>query len=367
MKKLGIFLAVACLLTLLAGTASAKVIDSAGNKFDLAQDVLATSPVEGDYVAVGLNVTLESGVTGDIFAFGRNVTITDEGSVQNIIAAGQVVNIRAAQVRNIYAGGGDITVAAGTEAGGVYIAGANVTFSGTAQDVVLAGTSVTVDGTVYGNLTIRSDNITLSGDVTVGGKITVVGTVKPELPTTIDESQLTFRRVMARPKKDEPPKLGVSRFSVIMACVSLVTAVLFALIFTLLRGDFFRDRAQEFKRTVGRYLLYGLLAFIVVPVVAFAFMFTVIAIPISAIALVLYAVLLYLAPVLTGIVLARLILPRVNRYLAASIGAVVITLLMMVPYLKIVIFLLSSFYILGAVIRRLKPHREAPPPEASRG
>ena len=345
-----------------------EVIDSADNKFDLAQDVLATNPVEGDYVAIRLNVTLEAGVSGDIAAFGRNVAITDDGSVQNIITAGQVVNIRAAKARNIYAAGGDITVASGTEAGGVYIAGANVTFSGTAQDVVLAGTSVTVDGTVYGNLTIRSDDITLAGDVTVGGKITVVGTVKPELRPTIDESQVTFRRVMARqPKKDEPPKLGVSRFSVIMSLVSLVTAVLFALILTLLRGDFFRDRAQEFKRTFGRYLLYGLLAFIVVPVVAFAFMFTVIAIPISAIVLVLYAILLYLAPVLTGIVLARLILPRVNRYLAASIGAVVLTLLMMVPYLKILIFLLSSFYILGAAIRRLKPHREAPPPEAATG
>jgi hypothetical protein len=105
----------------------------------------------------------------------------------------------------------------------------------------------------------------------------------------------------------------------------------------------------------------------VVPVVAFAFMFTVIAIPISVIVLVLYGILLYLAPILAGIILARLILPRMNRYLAASIGAVVLTLLMMVPYLKILIFLFSSFYILGAAIRRLKPHREAPPPEAARG
>jgi hypothetical protein len=367
MKKLGIILAIVCLLALPAHTASAKVIDSAGNKFDMAQDVLATSPVEGDYVAFGLNVTLESGVSGDIFAFGRNVAITDEGSVQNIITAGQVVNIRAAKVRNIYAAGGDVTVGSGTEVGGVYIVGANVTFSGTAQDVVLGGTSVTVDGTVYGNLTIRSDDITFGGDVTVGGKITVVGTVKPEMPPTIDESQVTFRRIVARQKKDEPPKLGISRMAVIMSCVSLVTAVLFALILTLLRGDFFRDRAQEFKRTVGRYLLYGLLAFIVVPVVAFAFMFTVIAIPISVIVLVLYGILLYLAPILAGIILARLILPRMNRYLAASIGAVVLTLLMMVPYLKILIFLFSSFYILGAAIRRLKPHREAPPPEAARG
>lgn len=367
MKRLRIFLLVLCLALLVTVPAAAGAVESAGNKFDLAQDVIADKPVEGDYLALGLNVTLESGVTGDIMALGRNITVTDPGTVQNIMALGQVVNIRAAKVRNIYACGGDVTVAAGTEAGGVYAAGGNITFSGTAQDVHLAGTSVTVDGTVYGNLSIRSDDITFGSDVTVGGNITIVGTVEPQLPPTIDQSQVTFRRVMSRPKPQEPPKLGISRFQVIMACVSLVTAVLFALILTLLRGDFFRDRAQEFRRTVGRYLLMGLLAFIVVPVVAFAFMFTVICIPISAIVLILYGILLYLAPVLTGIIVARWLLPRMNRYLAASIGAAVMTLLMLIPYLKIVLFLFSALYILGVAARRAKPHKESPPPEASGG
>ena len=253
-----------CLLALPALFASAKVIDSAGNKFDMAQDVLATS-CGRDYVAFGLNVTLDR-VSGDISPSAATSPSRTRAAFR-IITAGQVVNIRAAKVRNIYAAGGDVTVGSGTEVGGVYIVGANVTFSGTAQDVVLGGTSVTVDGTVYGNLTIRSDDITFGGDVTVGGKITVVGTVKPEMPPTIDESQVTFRRILARQKKDEPPKLGISRMAVIMSCVSLVTAC------SCPHPD---PPAGDFSATGRRSLSapwaipsLGLLAFIVVPVVAF--------------------------------------------------------------------------------------------------
>jgi TctA family transporter len=94
-------------------------------------------------------------------------------------------------------------------------------------------------------------------------------------------------------------------------------------------------------------------------------MLTIFAIPVCVIVLMVYGILLYLAPVITGIILGRLVLPRLNRYLAASIGAGVITLLMAVPYLKVLLFLLSAFYVLGILIRRMKPRREGNHPEVS--
>lgn len=105
-------------------------------------------------------------------------------------------------------------------------------------------------------------------------------------------------------------------------------------------------------------LLWGLLAFIVIPVAALACMLTVIAMPVSVIGLMLYASILYLSPVVTGIVLGRRLLPRINRFLSASLGAAAVSILLLVPYLKVLLFAAAAFYTLGITVSGLKPRRE---------
>lgn len=359
MKKLKIFMLLIVTAIALTGTASATYFDSAQNRFDFAGNVIADKSVEGDYVAFGATVKLESGVAGDIVAGGRNIIITDDNAVQNIFAAGQYITVRAKSARNIYAAAGDMTINAGTEAKGVYLLGGTISFGGTATDAYLAGASVNVDGTIYENLTIRSDHITFGKNVTVGGRVTIYGTVKPELPPTIDETQVTFKKVMNLDRGNRlGAERGISRFSVIMAIVCIVTAVFIAVLLTLFRGGYFKARANEFKNRWGKTILAGLIAFIVVPVAALICMLTIFAIPVSVIVLILYGVLLYLSPVITGIVLGRLLMPKMNRYLSSSIGALVIRLLLLVPFVKIVVFLFCAFYTLGITVLSLKPRRE---------
>jgi hypothetical protein len=360
MKKLRILLMLLFVTQLPIGTAAAKVIDSADNRFDFAGNVIADRSIGGDYIAFGQNVKLESGVSGDIIALGRNIIITDDGAVQNIFAAGQHIDVRTRSARNMYAAGGDITVNAGTELKGAYLVGANITFGGTARDVYMAGASVTADGIVNGNMIIRSDNITFGRNVSVGGHLTVIGTVKPQLPPNIDPAKMTFRRLMHVKGEDRTGPPGVSRFQVIMAAAGVVTSVLLALLLTLFRGAYFRARAAGFKKRAWKDLLIGLLTFIVVPVGALICLLTVFAIPVSVIVLVFYAMALYLAPVATGVILGRLLLPGINRYLSSALGAAAIRLLLLVPVLKFVLFLLCAFYTLGIAVMTLKPHRENP-------
>ncbi|SHI21053.1 hypothetical protein SAMN02745823_03442 [Sporobacter termitidis DSM 10068] len=363
MNKLKTVLCFALVCILLAGTASAAVTDSADNRFDFAGNVIADRNVTGDYVAIGQNIKLEAGVKGDIIAIGRAITITDQDAVQNIFALGQYVTVRAKSARNIYATGADVTVSDGTDVKGAYLCGVNISFGGTAQDAYMAGASVTEDGTIYGDLTIRSDHITFGRNATVGGHLTVIGTVKPQLPPNIDPAKMTFKRVM-HPRNDNKPagQQGVNRFKVIMAAVGVVTAVILALLMTLFRGGYFKARALEFRKRWWKDLLFGIIAFIVMPVAALVCMLTIFAIPIGVIVLAIYAVLIYLAPVITGMILGRVVLPRMSRYLSAGLGAAVIELLMLVPILKLVIALLCAFYTLGITVVRMKPRRENNPP-----
>lgn len=358
MKKIISMLLCTLIMALLAGTAAAVNVDSADNRFDIAGSVIADREVKGDYVAVGNTVKLESGVGGDIISAGRNIIITDEGAVQNIFAAGQNVSIRAKSVRNIYAAGGDIIVNSGTSTGGAYLVGATVTFGGIATDVSIAAPDVTVDGTIYGNLIVRSDHITFAKNVTVDGHVTIYGTVKPELPPNIDEGKVTFRRIIHSGKNvSDSVEAGISRLKVIAAVVGVVTAILLALLLTLFGNTWLKKHADQFDRRAGAMLGWGVLAFIVIPVIALACMLTVIALPVGVIAAMLYAVILYLSPVIAGIVLGRRLLPKMNRYLSAAIGAAAVAILLLIPYLKVLLFAVSAFYALGITVTGLKPRR----------
>jgi hypothetical protein len=360
MKKTRILALFLLTVLLLTGTASAMYFDSANNRFDFAGNVIADKNVEGDYIAFGATVKLESGVTGDIIAGGRNIIITDDNAVQNIYAAGQYINVRAKSARNIYAAGVDITVNAGTDVKGAYLVGGTISFGGTAVDAYMTGASITVDGTIYENLVIRSDHITFGKNVTVNGHVTIYATVKPELPPTIDEAKVTYKRVMHMGKGNiDLSERGISRIKVIMAAVGVVTAVFIALLLTLFRGGYFKAKALEFRKTWGKMLLFGLIAFIVIPIAALVCMLTVFAIPLCLIVLILFGIILYLSPVVTGSILGRRVMPKMNRFLSVSIGAAAISLLLHVPYLKIALFLACAFYTLGIAVMSLRPRREA--------
>ncbi len=355
-RLLAFFLLTVILLT---GTASAVYFDSANNRFDFAGNVIADKSVEGDYIAFGGTVKLESGVAGDIIAGGRNIIINDDSAVQNIYAAGSYVTVRAKSARNIYAVGGDVTINAGTDAKGVYLVGGMISFGGTAVDAYMTGASVTVDGTIYENLVIRSDSITFGKNVTVNGHITIYASVKPQLPSGIDEAKVTYKRVMHIGKGNiDLSARGISRIKVIMAAVSVVTAVFIALLLTLFRGGYFKAKALEFPKTWGKMLLFGLIAFIVIPIAALVCMLTVFAIPVCVIVLILYGIILYLSPVITGVILGRRLMPKMNRFLSVSLGAAALSLLLRVPYLKIALFLACAFYTLGITVMSLRPRRE---------
>jgi len=354
MKKLRVFLLIIVILSTVAPVASAMDFTSASNKFSLSSNVIASEQATGDYIAFGETVKLEAGVAGDIITGGWNVIITDDNELQNVFAAGQNVTVRVKKARNIYAAGADIiSVNTTNEIKGAYLAGRNVSFDGTATDLMAVGASVTVSGTIYENLQIRSD------DITVGGHVTIYATVKPELPNTISESQVTFKRIIQRNKDNEQaPAGGVSRTAVILAILSIITAIIIAILLTLFRGGFYRTHADVFKKKAWLSLLIGLLAFIVIPIAALLCMFTVVAIPISIIVLMLYGILLYLAPMKTGIVLGRAVLPKMNRFLAAGIGTLAVQLLLLIPYVKVLIFFLCAFYALGITAASLKPRKE---------
>ena len=337
-----------------------RTVSSADNTFILAKDARQTARTEGDLAALGGDAEVSRGVGGDIFAAGKNVLVTDDEELQNIAAAGANVNVHVKNARNIYAVGGDIDVQADDAAKGVYIAGLSVTLAGTMTDAYIAAASANISGTIAGNLTIRANNVTFDPDATVGGEITIYSRNRPSLPASIDPSKITYKTpgVIGRIRDGALSDMTLlQKLGIALTISGIVASTLISLLMNAMRGSFFHERAQGIKRFFWRDMLRGLAGVIVVPVLALLLFVSVAGIPVGAVLLLIYVVALYLAPVVSGVILGRLIFPKMNRFASGAIITCFIRLLLLVPYLGLVVATAAYLFGLGSLVSAIPPRR----------
>ena len=125
------------------------------------------------------------------------------------------------------------------------------------------------------------------------------------------------------------------------------------MILTLLCKRYLEKGTLVVKSKVWLPLLIGFSALIIVPIVAIIAMFTVVAVPLSFIALIIYGLLIYIAPVISGIILGKVVFKNMNIYLSALIGTVIIKLVMLVPYLGGILFFGAMLLSLGLFVLSL--------------
>lgn len=337
-----------------------RTVDSAGNKFILAKDARQSAKIEGDLAAIGGDTEVSRGVGGDVFTAGQNVIITDDEELQNVAAAGANVSVHVKKARNIYAAGGNVDLQVDDASKGVYIAGLSVTLAGTMTDAYVRAASANISGTIAENLIVRANNVTFDPDATVGGDVTIISKKRPDLPASIDPSKVTYKSPGVISSFKDGAFLGQTMFQrllIILTVSGIVAAIILSLIMNAMRGGFFHERALQFKRYFWRDMLRGLAGIIVTPIIALLLIASVVGIPIGAVLLVVYAVAMYLAPVVSGVILGRLLFPKMNRFGSGVIATCFIWLLMLVPYLGIVVTVATSLYGIGSLIAAIPPRR----------
>ena len=131
----------------------------ADNLFATGETILIDQPVSGDIFAAGERVTITAPVTEDIFAAGGNIEITSPID-QDIFAAGNTITIEGS-ADDIFAAGNTITLRPTTTiTGDAYLAGQTVTLAGTIKgDVRVAGQQVVI-----------ATGTTITGALISGGK-----------------------------------------------------------------------------------------------------------------------------------------------------------------------------------------------------
>ncbi len=140
-----------------------------------------------------------SGVGGDLYWAGQSLSLDDASIDRDIIAAGESLSIRdctvggavrlAARTIDIAKTtiDGSVTVAtqhvvlnSGSTANCFYAAGETVALRGSAKSAVLAGSTVTIDGTVDGDVEVWADKLVLGKNANITGTVNAHVSQDPE-------------------------------------------------------------------------------------------------------------------------------------------------------------------------------------------
>ena len=311
--------------------------------------------INGDVFCVGQSVNIDATVHGDVICAGQDVTIS--GTVDgNVRLAGQTVSIDANVAKNATVAGMTVSLDANAKIGQDLTATAStVNLKGAiGRDVVGGGTDVTFNGPVGRNVTVNGNQVNLKGDARIAGDFTYTS------PNKVD--QLAGAKVAGNTvHKTEPAKEGRhwGNFSFGFYLYSLIAMLLVALAFAYFFPGFLRRNTATITESFGKTLLIGLVAGLVIPMIAFGLVLTAIGIPLAIFILVatLFATMLCgpIAAYLTGHLIWR---KQKNPLLLAIIGAVVLVTASYIPLLGLLVMMLAYWLGLGALLVNLRAHMQ---------
>ncbi len=235
-------------------------------------------------------------------------------------------------------------------AGDIYVLDGDVTIRGTVTgDVVVADGDVIIRGTVEGNV------VTVAGQATLGRR----GNVRGDITYADKEPvQTPGSQVGGEVKKFDVADAGILGAIAWLIGIT-VSLFLLGLILLLLAPR----AADAVARTASAKALasfgVGFLAFFLIPIIAFAALFTVVGIPLGVILLLLVLPLYAISYVTAAFALGRRII-KGSRILAFLVGLVILQLLTLIPIAGGLIGFLAVIFGLGLLLLTLFRARRGP-------
>lgn len=321
-----------------------------------------------------------SGVEGDLYWAGQSLNLDDASIGRDIIAAGDTLSIRdctiggavrlAARTIDVSktAIDGSVTVAGqhvvlntGSTANCFYAMGETVALRGSAKSAALAGSTVTIDGTVEGDVEVWADKLVLGKNARITGTVNAHVSEDPERAAGAEVGALK----MDRTENEDTSTLNDIVGGIVAAALSTCfIALLLELVFPRATAS----AAGMLHQRPTPLWVSGLLGTIaVIPTI----LLLIISIAGLSLAGALMCAVIGVALVSTafaGCAIARMIGHNQNRYAMAAVGGVAAGALTGLPLIGDFISGVAFVFMLGYVIQiiwrsaRLKPQQAANTP-----
>ncbi len=298
-----------------SGTVNGDVLATGGNLF-------ISGPVLGDIEAAGGSVNIMSSVAGDVRVAGGNIVIANS-------VGGDLVVV-----------GGQISVVPGSTAGkDLKIAGGNIDYSGeTKGSASIKGGTVYFNGTVEGDLLIEAEKVKLGPNAVVLGNFDYYSPSQTIISQEVRiDGETNFHKTEI-PTKETSKGAFVGFMSLVWIIKSLMIFVAALIIFYVFKHQA-TDIVSKSVTSFWKEVLRGFVVMVVVPVAVILSFFTVVGAFIGIIAVLFYAMLLFVGAVVSVLVFAKLALKylfkkpdyKLNWWIILC-SVIVLALIGMVPF-----------------------------------
>ena len=350
-----LFALIALALTALP-TVSFAGTDTAGNV--LATEVDSTpSGIEGDLYWAGQSLNLDDASIGrDIIAAGENLSIRDctvGGAVR--LAARTIDIAKTAIDGSVTVAGQHVVLNTGSTANCFYAAGETVALRGSAKSAALAGDTVTIDGTVDGDVEVWADKLILGKNARITGTVNAHVSQDPERAEGAQVGALKIDRTENENTSTANDIIGGIVAAALSTCF---VAILLELVFPRATAS----AAGMLHQRPMPLWVSGLLGTVAVAPAVLLLIISIAGLMCGVIGIAL------VSAAFTGTAVARMVGHNQNRYAMAAVGGIVAGALTALPLMGNFVSGVAFVFTLGYAIQiiwrnaHLKPQQPANTP-----
>jgi len=316
----------------------------------------------------GEQLIIDGDVNGDIFAAGNSIIIN--GNVNgDILGAAETIRITGVIDGNVRLIAKKIIID-GQIKRGATIAGESIYFnekSSIGATALAFARSIEMRGDISGNLDGAAESLFISGKLThtnvkvdklvisefaeIKGNLNYKAVIEAEIGEgAIIGGEINFTEGTIRDfSKYETPGFI---FGLLMKFLSLF-ALGFVILSLVKRPTILVIR--KMKEDPMKAILWGLVSFIVIPLLALAFAITIIGLPIAFVLIALYFVLLYFAYIYSGLLVGRWVAAKFKWKMtwpwALLLGLFILIVLVALPFIGGLFFFIAMWWGLGGIIQ----------------
>ena len=357
-----LFALIALALTALP-TASFAGTDTAGNVLATDNDV-NPSGVEGDLYWAGQALNLDdASIARDIIAAGDTLSIRDCTVGGAVRLAARTIDIAKTTVNgSVTVAGQHVVLNSDSAANCFYAMGETVALRGSAKSAALAGDTVTIDGTVEGDVEIWADKLVLGKNARITGTVNAHVSEDPERATGAEVGALKIDRT-------ENESAATTANDIIGGIVAAALSTCFvALLLELVFPRATASAAGMLHQRPTPLWVSGLLGTIAVVPAVLLLIISIAGLPLAGTLLCGVIGIALVSSAFAGCAIARMVGHSQNRYAMAAVGGIAAGALTAIPlvgdFISGVAFVFTLGYIIQIIWRNahLKPQQPANTP-----
>lgn len=357
-----LFALIALALTALP-TASFAGTDTAGNVLATDNDV-NPSGVEGDLYWAGQALNLDdTSIDRDIIAAGDTLSIRDCTVGGAVRLAARTIDIAKTTVDgSVTVAGQHVVLNSGSAANCFYAMGETVALRGSTKSAALAGDTVTIDGTVEGDVEVWADKLVLGKNARITGTVNAHISEDPERAAGAEVGALKIDRT-------ENESAATTANDIIGGIVAAALSTCFvALLLELVFPRATASAAGMLHQRPTPLWVSGLLGTIAVVPAVLLLIISIAGLPLAGTLLCGVIGIALVSSAFAGCAIARMVGHSQNRYAMAAVGGIAAGALTAIPLVGDFISGVAFVFMLGYVIQiiwrnaRLKPQQAANTP-----